>query len=183
MKEAEKAKKTSSQKKPVATKKAKKLVVFYSRTGITRKVANAIASALECELEELIDKTNRQGVKGYLAGGRDALKKSLTEIEAIKKNITDYEMIIIGTPVWAGMPAPAVRTFLSQNKDKIKKVAFFCTMGGSGNQKTIDELNKILGTQASQATATATALTVLTREVVKDLHIDKVKEFARQLMS
>ncbi|MBN2458884.1 NAD(P)H-dependent oxidoreductase [Candidatus Woesearchaeota archaeon] len=177
-----KAKKTFAPGKQANSKKSKKLVVFYSRTGITRKVANAIAQELQAELEELVDKKSRKGIMGWLSGGRDAMKKILTELEPLEKDLSEYEIIVIGTPIWAGNMAPAARTFLSQNRGKLKKVAFFHTRGGSGLEKVEKELWQALSATAASATVAAKSLALLRREVVKDLHADKVKEFAKQLI-
>lgn len=107
----------------------KTLVVYYSRTGNTRKAAESIAKHLNADIDEIIDKKNRtRKIIGWLIAGKDASQKKLTEIE-YEKNPDDYDLVIIGTPVWAWTMTPAIRTYLSKNK--FKKVAFFCTSGGS----------------------------------------------------
>jgi len=121
----------------------KTLVVFYSRTGNTKKMGELIAKELHADIDEIIDHTDRSGIKGWLLGGRDAMKKSLTEI-TVSKNPADYDLVIIGTPVWAGPSTPAFRTYIAQYKNKIKKVALFVTSGGDGPQKTINLLEEIL---------------------------------------
>jgi len=63
------------------------LVVFYSRSGNTKKVATDIASALGADLEEIVEKKNRQGNLGWLSGGRDAMKKAQTEIEMERDSV------------------------------------------------------------------------------------------------
>ena len=59
-----------------------------------------------------------------------------------KKDPKKYDLIIIGTPVWAWTTTPAIRTYLTQNKPK--KVAFFCTSGGSKGKvfEDMEELSK-----------------------------------------
>ncbi len=119
------------------------LVVFYSRTGNTKKLAEKIARKLDADIEEIIDKKSRKGILGYVFGGRDAFRKSTTEI-IFKKDPEKYRLVVIGTPVWAGTVVPAVRTYLIENKSKLKKVAFFCTFGG-GAGKTFKEMGEISG--------------------------------------
>ena len=63
----------------------KPLVVFYSRTGTTKKVAETISSILKCDVEEVFDTKNRAGVLGWLRSGRDAGSKKLTAIDKAKK--------------------------------------------------------------------------------------------------
>jgi flavodoxin len=115
------------------------LVVFYSRTGNTRRVGEEIAKNLNADIDEIIDKKKRNGIIGWLGCGRDALFKKLTEIEN-KKRPEEYDVAIIGTPVWAGTISSAIRTYLLQNK--FNKTAFFCTCGGDKG-KTFNEMEKL----------------------------------------
>lgn len=121
------------------------LVTYYSRDGHTKAVAQRISKALEADIEEVIDKTNRRGFINWFLAGRDAMKKKLTEIEPIKSDPAQYDIVLIGTPIWAWNMAPAVRTYLSQNKGKMRSVAFFCTQGGSGGQKTFGYMEELSG--------------------------------------
>jgi flavodoxin len=123
----------------------KSLVVYYSRTGTTKKVAEIIAQKIDADIEEIIDKKSRKGVLGFLSGGKDAVTKAATSIEEPKKNPDDYDIVVIGTPVWAGTMAPAIRTYL--NIRKIKKSAFFYTSGsGKGSRVFADMLDLIVDT-------------------------------------
>ncbi len=153
----------------------KTLVVYYSRTGITRKVAAEIAQRLEADLEEIIDLKSRRGAWEYLKAGRDAMKRLPAEIGEIKYDPSDYDLVAIGTPVWAGNMACAVRAYIQRNRSKFKKLALFCTMGGSGDQNTFKEMEALSGTSA------VTQLTVLTREVGRPACEGKIADFAGQL--
>ena len=124
-------------------KKMKTLVVYYSRTGTTKKVGEKLAKHLKCHFEEIIDLKRRSGAIGWMGAGKDAMKKKLTYIKDIKKDPKNYDLIIIGSPVWAGNVAPAIRTYILTNKPNIKKVAFFCTMGGSTG-KIFSEMEEII---------------------------------------
>lgn len=120
------------------------LVVYYSRTGITKKIAQEISEFLSCDIEQIIDEKDRSGIKGFMAGGRDSMKRELTQIKPTEKDPADYDIVIIGTPVWAANMTPAVRTYITQNKEKIKNVAFFCTTGGTGIEKTFIEMEVLI---------------------------------------
>jgi flavodoxin len=117
----------------------KVLVTYYSRTASTKKLAEEIANCLKADIDEIIDKKKRSGPIGFLTGGRDAMKEKETEIE-FEKSPENYDLVVIGTPVWAGNVTPAVRAYLKKNK--FKKVAFFCTFGGSVD-KTFGEMELI----------------------------------------
>jgi len=119
------------------------LVVYYSKTGNTKKVANDLAIKLKADIEEIIDLKNRSGIVGWIIGGKDALQEKFTEIKSIK-NPKDYDLVIIGTPVWAGNSTPAVRTYINKFKNDFKKVVLFITSGSTNSDKSAESLGDIL---------------------------------------
>jgi len=114
------------------------LVIYYTRTGNTKFAAETIAAEIGADIEEVIDLKNRQGRLNYLPAGRDAMQGKETEIALTKRTPTDYDLIVIGQPVWAGSPTPAIRTYLNKNDLSGKKVAlFFLDVGlGKAIEKT-----------------------------------------------
>ena len=162
-------------KKRKGDSKMKILVVYYSRTGTTKKVAETIASDLKCDSEEIIDTKNRSGFWGYLKSGRDAMKKRLTILEPIKKTPDSYDLVIIGTPIWAWNVSAPVRTYIVQNADKFKKVAFFCTMGGSGDVKAFKEMESISGKKP------IATLGLRQADVKNDTYKEKVSKFIEEI--
>jgi len=155
--------------------KRKILVVYYSRTGTTKKIAEIIARELNSDTEEIIDLTNRSGAIGWLKAGRDAMKENLTEIKEIKKNISNYNLIIIGSPNWGGAIAPGVRTFLMENKNKIKNIAFFCTMGGDNPGKLFLQMEKIIKIKPLGI------LSIMTKEVNSNNYQNKIRDFIKKI--
>ncbi|MBC8495689.1 hypothetical protein H8D36_06050 [archaeon] len=153
----------------------KTLVVYYSRTQNTKKIAEEIASKLKCSIEELIDLKSRKGIFGYIKGGHEALVKGHTELWDLRHDPSKYDLVIIGTPVWGGMVTPAVRTFIRDNKKKLGKVAFFCTMAGKSDQKTFAGMEKL----SKKPIAT---LAVRSREVKKDLYEEKLEEYIGKIL-
>ncbi len=105
------------------------LVAYYSRTGNTRRVAEAIAKSLEAEIEEIRDRENRLGVIGFLRSGYEALRKKPAAIQPLKKNPEKYDVVVVGSPVWAGSLSSPVRAYLIMNGHRIKKAALFATYG------------------------------------------------------
>ena len=107
----------------------KSLVVYYSRTGNARFVAETIAAEIGADVEEVVDLKKRSGALGWLSGGKDARQGKETNISPTTKLPADYELIVVGTPVWAGKPAPAITTYLKKNDVSGKKVAVYFTQG------------------------------------------------------
>ena len=117
----------------------KALVVFYSRTGNTKKVARFMASCLSADLETLEEGKRRNGIIGYLGAGMDAIKKKGTDIALTRFDPSEYDIVLVGTPVWAYTMTPAVLTYLDRNKEMLYPVVFFWTHGGK-LRKTLDIL-------------------------------------------
>ncbi len=121
------------------------LVAYYSRTGTTQAVADELASRLGADVEAITDTRNRTGLWGWLGAGRDASKKSKTVIGPLGHDPAEYDLVVLGTPVWAWNMTPAIRTYILANREKFKKVAFFCTMGGAGDAKTFAGMAELCG--------------------------------------
>ena len=81
----------------------KVLIAYYSLTGTTKKLAGRMAEMLKCDVERI-----------PMFGGRKLLGDK-------------YDLVIVGTPIWLYSPTFPASRFLSKNKDKMPKVAFFCT--------------------------------------------------------
>ena len=151
------------------------LVVFYSRSGKTKKVANTISKILKCDKEEIFDTKNRKGIPGFLSAGADANLRRLTAIKEIKNNPSLYDLVIIGTPIWSSNISTPIRTYLSLYKEDFKNVAFFCTRLGSDFKKVFDGMKNL-----SQKSPLA-LLELTSREVKRDQYLQKVKEFTKNL--
>lgn len=127
------------------TKDLKKLVVYYSFEGNTRFIGKAIAQEIGADILDLKPKKelNSHGFMKYVKGGCQVLFKRAPELYPFTLNLEDYELIFIGTPVWAWNYAPPLRTFFSRVELKGKKIALFCCNGGDKG-KTFLELKKRL---------------------------------------
>lgn len=124
----------------------KGIIVYYSKTGNNKKLGEILKEKLNFTSEEIIDKKRREGILGFIVSGYDALFKRLTQIENLKQDIENFEHIIIGTPVWAGNITPAIRTFLVENKDKIKNYSVFSvSVYGEKNIKILNDFENIIG--------------------------------------
>ena len=153
----------------------KPLVVFYSRTGTTKKVAESIVDSLKCDIEEIETKKSRKGLIGYLLCGKEAILKKLAEINEPKKNASDYDLVIIGTPIWGWNVSSLIRSYITTYNKDFKKVAFFCTQGGSGAEKAFKEMGEICEKEPESV------LVLTTKEVKEDKYNDKVKEFTNNI--
>ncbi|MFW6047829.1 MAG: flavodoxin family protein [Candidatus Natronoplasma sp.] len=156
------------------------LVSFYSRTGNTKKTAQSIARMcsnkdLDVKTEEIVDEKVRGGILGFLRGGKDALLKKETEIEDSSHDPAEADVVIVGSPVWAGNITPAVRTYLNRHSDMIEKVSFFCTHGG-GDPSNVFETMEDIVEESPEA-----ILSVRDKNVKKNKHLDEVERFVEEI--
>ncbi len=151
------------------------LLVYYSRTGLTEKAALEISKVLACDREKVGDIKSRAGVLGYLRSGKEAMKKMLPEIMATKYNPSNYDLVVIGTPNWAGHMSSPIRAYLSKEKSGIKKFAIFLTQGGRGVSKAIEGIEELLGSSAAASTV------LFSKEVADGSFVEKMNIFIEQL--
>jgi len=154
---------------------SKILIAYYSRTGVTKKVAEKIKEKLNCDIDEIISVKNRSGPLGYIICGKEATQKTLAEVRETLKNPADYDLVIVGTPVWAWNISSPVRVYLENNKDKFKKIAGFCTMGGDGAEKCFTEMEKICGKKL------VAQLSLKTKEVISDNFSEELEKFIEEI--
>lgn len=150
---------------------AKILVVYFSRTGFTQRVAEDIAARCGADIEGIRDVRNRQGILGYLRSVSEALKQRVIEIGKPARNPADYDTVIIGTPVWASHLSSPVRAYVTSHLGQFRRVAFFCTQGGSGAPKVLDELSRLCRLKP------AATLFVNDAEIKAGRHVDGVVRF------
>jgi flavodoxin len=160
-------------------KDPKILVIYYSRTGITKQVAEDIANKLNADIEQVIDMKDRSGFTGYIGGAKDAKSENITPIGEMKKNPAEYDCIVIGTPIWAWTITPAIRTYIQNNKNSLKKTVFFTTAGST----TIDKIIPIFENAAGQKAIASEGFTKkdFTKEN-KDAYDKKIDAFASRIV-
>lgn len=130
----------------------KTLIVLYSKTGNTAIIGGMIAKETGGVLEKIADKKNRKGFLGFINSCKESLLKVCTQIEQTKYKPEDFDLIFIGTPVWAHNMVPAIRTYIEknfldtgkQNLSRKKKFAVFCTTDTTGIKSTLDSMGELL---------------------------------------
>ena len=120
----------------------KALVLYYSQTTNTKKVAQEISNRLGADMEEIV------AVKPYEGDFQATINRSMKErqegvtpdIKPLKADLSKYDVIFLGYPIWFGTYAPPVATLLSQVDLSGKKVVPFCTFGSGGLEASIKDL-------------------------------------------
>lgn len=125
---------------------AKTLVVYYSRTGTTRKLAAALAGSLSADIVEIQCGRYGSGIFRYLRAGYDSLKGNLPPIEMSHEVTADYDLALIGAPIWTSYPALPLRAFLASKPTLPLRIGLFLTYGGhSPSEKAVGDVEALLG--------------------------------------
>ena len=115
------------------------LCIYYSRTGKTRSVVADIAKSLEAELVEITDGVDRSGLMGAMKSCLDAVRRSTRFLEhfGTQRDLKDYDLVIIGTPVWAGRCSSITREFLKKYGGDLQRVAYVITRGSDNHYEQV----------------------------------------------
>lgn len=120
----------------VARGDRKALIIYFSATGTTKKAAERIQKIADADIVRLIPKiTYKKSNLNYdknCRANREQNKNSMVPVATVIKDLRKYDTIYLGYPIWWGKEPGVIRTFLSKNSLKGKKVLPFCTSGGSG---------------------------------------------------
>lgn len=128
---------------------SKKLIAYFSASGTTKKAAEHLAKAVGADLFEIkpvvpyssadlnwMDKKSRSSVEMNDPASRPGIAERLP-------NMTDYETVYIGFPIWWYVAPRIISTFVESYDFSGKTMVPFATSGGSGMGRTVDELKKL----------------------------------------
>jgi flavodoxin len=153
----------------------KTLVVFYSRTGITRKVAETIARALSGDVEEIVAREDRSDFSGYGLSREEAVLKKSAAIKATKKDPARYDLTIVGKPIWVQTVSSPMRAYISRKRERFTRVAFFCTQDHQGAESAFEEMQELC-----KATPAAT-VEILHKDVEDNSYVEKIESFLARI--
>ncbi len=123
----------------------KTLVVYYSRTSNTKETALLFHKLLGGDIEVIVDKKKRQGFLRACIAVFESVIGVKTTIEPIKYNPENYDLVIIGSPIWVKHTTPAVRAYLDIYGKDIKAAMLFCTYETRGAKDVLREMRDMLG--------------------------------------
>jgi flavodoxin len=153
---------------------AKILIAYHTRTAYTRRVAEAIARRIGADLDEISVTRERTGPLGYARCAIEAMAELATSIQLPERNPADYDLVVIGTPVWFWSLSSPMRAYVLEERRRFKRVAFFCTMGGSGAERVLADLAKLCG-------KTPVATLSVTDAEIDSGYLKKLEAFVRAL--
>jgi len=106
------------------------LILYYSRTGNTRRVAEILAGRLAATPAEITCRAYGGGL-GALRQAFGVLLGSSPRIELTAVAAEDWDLVVLGGPVWGARPAPPVRSYLQRYAAHHRRLALFVTCKGT----------------------------------------------------
>lgn len=133
----------------------KTAVVYYSLSGNVKECAEKIAKITSADLicMEAEKAYPDSGFRKFYWGGKCAVMGEMPKLKPYDFDASKYDLIVFGTPVWAGTFNPCIRTFIHENKETLrdKEFAVFCCHSGGGGEKTFRKLREYLGIEKWKA--------------------------------
>ncbi|MBM3254778.1 MAG: flavodoxin [Candidatus Omnitrophica bacterium] len=130
------------------------IVIYYSYSGNTKQVARVLAELLaqKGEVEEIELKCLDEP-RSFFAQCKRAFRRVRGKIQEATLDLSGYDLVCLGTPVWALSPAPAINTCLDQAVGLGgKRAVLFTTYGsGTGNQRCINYMQEFLSKKGATA--------------------------------
>ena len=147
-----------------------KAVVYYSLSGNTKEAAIEIARKLGAKIFEIepVKPLPQNTVRQMIVGGMQSTFGRKPQIKGVPDNIDYYDEIILGMPIWAGLPAAPVNTFIKKYGVADRINAVFTFSGGGDNDRCIAQLSKKLKNLKSEV-------------ALADRHSDKAKDNKEKL--
>ena len=125
---------------------SKKLVAYFSASGVTAKIADMLADAVGADIHEIrpkvpytkadlnwMDKNSRSSVEMNNKAFRPEIAESNIQVDG-------YDVVFLGFPIWWYVAPTIINTFLESYDFSGKKIILFATSGGSKFGKTVEEL-------------------------------------------
>ena len=130
---------------------SKKLVAWFSVSGVTARVAREIAIVEKADCFEIrpevpytredLDHTNRRSRSSLEMSNPNCRPATVGRVE----NMAQYEVVFVGFPIWWGREPSVVDTFLTAYDFSGKQIIPFCTSGGSGIGNTAERIQGLVG--------------------------------------
>ena len=122
----------------------KRIIVYYSLSGNTEEAVKTIAEKLNCETLKIdtVKAMPKSFAARILVGGGQVAMNKIPELKPIDKDLSEYDEIFIGTPIWNSKGVPAINAFLLDNSICQKVTGLIITSGGGDIEKCVKALEK-----------------------------------------
>ncbi|MEY4757537.1 MAG: hypothetical protein RJA34_2435 [Pseudomonadota bacterium] len=154
---------------------SKVLVVTYSLTGTSRRLARQLCSLQAWPMGEIREARPRKGVPGILRCLLDSWWKRTPEVAYTGPPPIAFDTVVLVSPIWAYRLAGPMRSFVCSRQKQLPDVAMISVMGGAGAQHAEAEVVELLGRPLILSTA------FTQKEILAHACTDRLKAFASAL--
>lgn len=120
------------------------LVVYFTRTGRSEKVALELNKHYKCIMEKITEEKDRRGIIGYILSAWQGITRKTTIINKVKYNPNNFNITIIITPLWAGNISSPMRAYVKKYKNSIKDYGIIITHNSSSCKAAEEEIKVTL---------------------------------------
>ncbi len=126
----------------------KRLVTYFSASGVTRKAAEELAAVAKADIHEIkpAEPYTREDLDWRNKKSRSSLEMqneaSRPALDGAIPDLSEYDTVYIGFPIWWGVAPRVVNTFIENSDLKDKDLIVFATSGGSGLEYAVNDLRK-----------------------------------------
>jgi menaquinone-dependent protoporphyrinogen IX oxidase len=153
----------------------KTLIVYFTRTGNTKKIVDTLQTELTADVEKIIEKGNRNGPLGWLKSGRQGASKADVEISPLEADPSSYELVVMAGPVWAGNASAPMRAFMKKYRDSLPETAVFLTHDSPDVAQAFADIDELLNKEPL-------ARGDVNRQAIQaDVHHEAIQEFLEKL--
>ncbi len=128
------------------------LIVCYSRSGNTEKLARIIAGRLKADLRLIEDLRPRKGLFAFIRSGFESVTEKVIKIRPLDPpvNLDDYELVLVMGPVWAGSLDSPLRSYLTEVGSELGQYAQIMTCSDPKNtyEKAFEQAAALVGKPA-----------------------------------
>jgi flavodoxin len=151
----------------------KTLILYYSLTGNTKAGCEALQKELNASIIEIKDLRKRTGKWGFFKTAIGSLVGRHTKIEPEKVDLTGYQNIILGSPIWTGKLSMAIRTVIDRNRFDGKKVIIYTTTNAYEKEKYKEKGKNLVRKKGGEVVG---YYQILAKDEVDGEKIDRTKE-------
>ena len=119
------------------------LIVYYTYTGNSRQLAHLLAAQHRWPVGEVIEKRPRNGL-GYVRCILDSVFRRRPAVRYEGPDPSNFETVVLVAPVWMQQLAGPMRSFVSEQRSHIGRVAVLMTMGARGGSNAVAEIGRLL---------------------------------------
>ena len=153
----------------------KKLIVYYSRTGTARQVAEQMAAQSGWQLAEVTDEHPRAGFLGDARCVIETVFHARAKYRYEGPPLDEIEHVIVIAPIWMGHLASPMRDFLADQLLASRHLSVICVMAARGAFRAVEEIMRIT------ATIPAPVLALFQRDVLSGLSQEEMAGFIDQV--